>query len=133
MLLAQFPLLLLLYLLLKGLFLELKEDVLTGFSIQFRLVFLALYFVICSLFYVGLLFVPLELLKRFSLLFDHVTVSKREVTDPVNIFGLLFDMLPFVFLIFKYFIGLDKGVNLMSLIFMLKKTLLVHLRPMELQ
>ena len=79
------------------------------------------------------LLVLLQLIENFSLFFDHVTVSEREVINLFNSFHLQFVVLPLILLILQDLVGLDKGVRLVRLILHLEVALFRHLSPLVLK
>ena len=72
----------------------------------------------------------LQLIEGLPLPLDHVTVREGEVIDSFD--GLHADLvaLSLCLFILEDLIRLDKGVDLVCLVFLLKLTLLVHLLPL---
>ena len=76
------------------------------------------------------LLVLLQLIKGLSLPLYHVTVSEGKVIDSLD--GLHADLvpLPLGLLVLEDLVCLDKGIDLMCLVFLLELALLVHLLPL---
>ena len=73
------------------------------------------------------LLVLLQLIKGLSLPLYHVAVSEREVIDSLDGFHADLVALPLRLLVFEDLVRLDKGVDLVCLVFLLELALLVHL------
>ena len=75
----------------------------------------------------------LEFVKGFPLLFNHVSVSEREVIDSLNGLHPLLVAMPLSLFVLKDLVSLDKRIDLVSLVFLLIEPLLVHLLSLELK
>ena len=75
----------------------------------------------------------LQFVKSFSLFLDHVTMSEGEVIYSLDGLHAHIVVLPLTLLVLQNLVCLDECVNLVSLIFVLELSLLVHLLSLELE
>ena len=86
-----------------------------------------------AFFYSIELLVLLKIVEGFPLFLYHVAVSEREVTDSFNRLHAQIIVRSFTLLVFQDLVGLDKRIDLVSLILLLVCPLFVHLLALKLQ
>ena len=73
----------------------------------------------------------LQLVECLSLLLNHVTMSEGEVIDSLDRLHPQLVALTLTLLVLQDLVGLDKGINLVCLVFVLEEPLFMHLLALE--
>ena len=68
----------------------------------------------------------LQFIESFSLLFNHITMSKRKVADSLDRFETLFIFFSLLFFVFENLVSHDESVGFVSLVLCLIHKLFLH-------